>query len=210
MRRTFTAAVKPRKRGRPESLQPAPVPRRLKPPPRACAWRSWPQPPRWHRLVVGPQGAMGCSRRIGSVRTGYADLGCRPQATLRFLRATCDVLSTNRIKKVQGACRHTRILLCDGVCDWCRQSVTPSQVVFCAPHMRRNQSCCLWRTVDGISHAIDRSHLGQPVTGEVDDSRVSSVWPPIASTGLHSETHRRTRNSAAARIGGALWSAGVG
>jgi hypothetical protein len=37
--------------------------------------------------MVGPQGAIGCSRRIGSVREGYADLrGCRRLhgITLRF------------------------------------------------------------------------------------------------------------------------------
>jgi hypothetical protein len=33
--------------------------------------------------VVGPQGAVGCSRRIGSVPGGYANLGRRPQVTLR-------------------------------------------------------------------------------------------------------------------------------
>src|SRR5262245_53285857 len=33
--------------------------------------------------VVGPQGAIGRSRRIGSVPEGYADLGRRPPVTLR-------------------------------------------------------------------------------------------------------------------------------
>jgi len=33
--------------------------------------------------VIGSQGAIGCSRRIGSVRESYADLGRRPPDTLR-------------------------------------------------------------------------------------------------------------------------------
>jgi hypothetical protein len=37
-------------------------------------------PPRWS----GPQGAIGRSRRIGSVLEGYAALGRRPRVTLRF------------------------------------------------------------------------------------------------------------------------------
>lgn len=47
--------------------------------PRSRPIRRGTRPPQ----VVGPQGAIGCSRRIGSVLQGYAALGRRPQVTLR-------------------------------------------------------------------------------------------------------------------------------
>ena len=58
--------------------------------------------------VVKPQGAAGCSQRIGSVREDYAASGPSPasRALFRFasLRATSDVVHfKNRLRKVQGA-----------------------------------------------------------------------------------------------------------
>ncbi len=52
------------------------------------------------------------SRQTGSIREGYADLGCRPQAALRSATLHCARLaepSMNRWRKVQGSFGKTAV-----------------------------------------------------------------------------------------------------